>query len=464
MQLLLLLAVVSAVAISEQAPQQPVSDAWLRAVLACLAMAVAPLFAVATSSMIAGSLRRDFQRKPELLRRFGRLRNVHLAVWFLAAAAVLYLLGWAQLVRFNWSLDGVFLLDDIATFLPVVVPLVLSWGAFYEVERCLHRHSGKAADDESAVTRGQYVNLHARHYLGLLLLPAFAVLAVQDVIRYMGPALPGESEALLLCLPVGGMLLFFPLALRYIWKTESLPKGALRDRLMHLCQRAGFRPGDLIVWRTDRMIVNAAVAGLAPPWRYVFFTDLLLARFDEDEVELILAHEIGHVRHHHLLDRLLVMALPIALWFVVATAFPQLVSAGSDWLAALGLPVSLQPAAAGPVALALYSITVFAAFSRRLEHDADLFAARACHLGNQHSRQGCHEMADLLEKLAVVAGMDRDSRSWLHPSIGRRVALLERVAAAPALGDRFEEQVRWLRRGIFTAIVAALAYLAIASA
>ena len=83
--------------------------------------------------------------------------------------AALYWLGWPQLVRFNWRLDGLFLVDDVLIFLPVVVPLVLSWGAFYEVERCLHRtashRQATAADIPPLATRSQYVQLHVRHYL-----------------------------------------------------------------------------------------------------------------------------------------------------------------------------------------------------------------------------------------------------------------------------------------------------------
>lgn len=463
MQLLLVLAIVTAVSISEYAPHQPVPDAGMRLVLAVLAMAIAPLFAAATSSLIAESLRRDFGRKSDLLRWFGRLRGIHSFIWFVVAGVVLHQLGWVRVVRFNWHLDGTFLLDDLLIFLPIIVPLVLSWAAFYEVERSLHR---AASEDSSSmlVTRSQYLSLHARHYLGLLFVPVLCVLAVQDVIQYVGPALPGESEAFLLLLPIGGLLLFFPLVLRGIWNTEPLPAGELRDRLTTFSGRAGFKAGELFTWRTDRMMVNAAVVGLLRPWRYVFFTDALLARFSSDEIEAVLGHEIGHVRRHHLFERILVMALPVALWFAFARMFPAVTQQAVHWFAGYGLSAEAQAAIAGPVGLAIYAVTLFALHARLLEYDADLFAARTCDPTSNLSQTGSERMAALLEKLALVSGMDRRARSWLHPTIADRVLFLEQVANDPKSGEKFERRMRVSHRVLFVLFAAMAVYLVVTSA
>ena len=300
-----------------------------------------------------------------------------------------------------------FLLDDVLLFVPVIVPLVLSWAAFYEVERILHL-AATEGDDTSrpAVTRGQYVGLHVRHYLGLLLVPVFSVLAVQDLVKYAAPWLPGESEAGLLLLPIVGLLVFFPVVLRHLWRTEPLADGELRERLLSFSRRQNFRPSELLVWRTDRMIVNAAVAGLVRPFRYVFFTDVLLSRFSDCEVESIFAHEIGHVRRKHLLSRLLVLMLPVVLWFAFSRAFPSLVQAFNGWLAAHGWNADLIAAIAGPVGLAVFAVTAFSRHSRWLEYDADLYAARKCDASGTPA-EGCQRMICVLEKLAVVGGMDR---------------------------------------------------------
>ena len=463
MQLLLVLAIVAAVSISEYSPHQPVPDVGIRLALALLAMAAAPLFAVAASSLIAGSLRRDLARKRELLCWFSRLRGIHSVIWLVLAAIVLHQLGWVRLVRFNWRLDKVFLLDDLLIFLPIVVPLVLSWAAFYEVERCL---AGSAAGDASpslAVTRRQYVGLHVRHYLGLLLLPVLSVLAVQDLVQQVGPAIPGDLEAWLLVLPVVALLLLFPLVLRRIWRTEPLAAGELRERLLHFSKAVGFRPSELLVWRTDRLIVNAAVTGLVRPWRYVFFTDALLARFTSDEIEAVFGHEIGHVCRRHLFGRMLAITLPVALWFAFARAFPEVVQSLVEWLTASGLTWDVQAAIVGPGALTLYASTLFAYYAKLLEYDADLFAARSCDSNHRLSSSGSLRIAAVLEKLACVSSMDRRSRSWLHPTIADRSDFLNRVAVDPSLGESFEKRLCVLRRVMLASLLTAFAYLVVTS-
>ena len=96
MQLLLVLAIVAAVSISEYAPHQPVADAGYRVLLAILATAIAPLFAVATSSWVTGSLRHGYGQNRQVLRWFGRLRSVHLLIWFGLTAFVLHEIGWVR--------------------------------------------------------------------------------------------------------------------------------------------------------------------------------------------------------------------------------------------------------------------------------------------------------------------------------------------------------------------------------
>src|SRR6185437_8635259 len=46
---------------------------------------------------------------------------------------------------------------------------------------------------------------------------------------------------------------------------------------------------------------NAMVIGIVPWVRYVVFTDRLLEDFTPEEIEAVFGHEIGHIRHHHML-------------------------------------------------------------------------------------------------------------------------------------------------------------------
>ncbi|MCP4591548.1 MAG: hypothetical protein GY842_12465, partial [bacterium] len=168
MQFVLILAVMAALVIAENSPAQPVSGAMIRLALAGCGVAMVVGFAAIASGIIARRLRSDAQQRHLLLERFKRLRRVHAGLWLIVAGATAYWLGWGQLVRFNWHLDRVFLLDDLLVLAPVLLPLVLSWAAFYEVDRTIL--AGRNDDDAlqaQTPSRLRYVALHARHYLGL---------------------------------------------------------------------------------------------------------------------------------------------------------------------------------------------------------------------------------------------------------------------------------------------------------
>jgi len=159
-------------------------------------------------------------------------------------------------------------------------------------------------------------------------------------------------------------------------KFEPLDDAALRRRIERLLQRSGFAASGVFVMDGSRRSAhgNAYFTGLGRNKRIVFF-DTLLRSLDENEIEAVLAHELGHFRHRHVRQRLLLSA-----------AFSLTGLALLGWLAETpwfyhGLGVS-QPAR--PVALLLFLLVVpvFTFFlhplltrrMRRQEFEADDFA------------------------------------------------------------------------------------------
>ncbi len=121
---------------------------------------------------------------------------------------------------------------------------------------------------------------------------------------------------------------------------------------------------------------NAYFTGIGRNKRIVFF-DTLLARIDGDEIEAVLAHELGHFRLHHVRQRLAVSAVSM----LAGLALLGWLARQPGFYTALGVP-----AASPAMALLLFAVVVpvfmfFATpleawWSRRHEREADDFAVR----------------------------------------------------------------------------------------
>jgi STE24 endopeptidase len=186
--------------------------------------------------------------------------------------------------------------------------------------------------------------------------------------------------ALLTAFQLLAMVLYPMLVAPLFNKFEPLRDDSLIARVQALMQRCGFRARGFFVMDGSRRSAhsNAYFTGFGAAKRVVFY-DTLLARLNGDEVEAVLAHELGHFRHRHIAKRL------AAIFTFTLAGFALL-----GWLAHqvgfyAGLNVminALQPNDA--LALLLFLIAVppftffvtpaFAAMSRRAEFEADAFA------------------------------------------------------------------------------------------
>lgn len=452
MQFVLILVVVAALVISESSPTEPVSNAGVRALMAMLSVAVVAGFAAVSSGVIAWRVQRDFGQRRTALRTFRTVRHLHALLWLAGAAGTAVWLEWARLVRFNWGLDGTFLLDDLLILLPIILPLVLSWAAFYEVERAVRRgleRSGRVSAPH--IGRLEYLTVHLRHYLGLLLAPLLILFVVQDTAELIRPGIFETRYAAVVYVPPTLLLfLFFPLMLRYVWRTRPLEKGPLRSRLEATAARTGLKVREILVWNTGGMAVNAAVAGFVAPLRYVFLTDGLLAQLNDDEIESVLAHEAGHVRRRHLSLRVAAMAVPLSLCLLAEQISPDCLSRWNEWLAAQG-PGLQAPAGLGLlVVMGIHAFLVFGPYCRLLEGQADLFGCQAT--------ESVATFISALEKIAGVCGVDRRQRSWQHASIARRVDFLGKCHADPQRELRYQRMVRALNFLLLGAVGSPLAY------
>ncbi|SDV50904.1 M48 family metallopeptidase [Chitinasiproducens palmae] len=192
-------------------------------------------------------------------------------------------------------------------------------------------------------------------------------------------------------------LVLFPTVIAPLFnKFEPLADASLRERIDRLLVRCGFRSKGLFVMDGSRRSAhgNAYFTGFGAAKRIVFF-DTLLARLNGDEIEAVLAHELGHFKHRHLIKRLttlfgLSLALLALLGWLSTTAWfyagLHAVSAPVADAMAAGARDGLSPLVGHEgLALLLFflALPVFTFFlgpigamtSRRHEFEADAFAA-----------------------------------------------------------------------------------------
>ena len=160
-------------------------------------------------------------------------------------------------------------------------------------------------------------------------------------------------------------------------KFVPMPDGSLKARIEALLTRTGFTSQGLFVMDGSKRSShgNAYFSGFGSAKRIVLF-DTLIARLDENEVEAVLAHELGHFKQRHIVKRIVtVFALSLAglwllgqlanaAWFYEGLGVAHIGAGTALTLFALVLPV---------FTFILHPLTSIV--SRKHEYEADAFAA-----------------------------------------------------------------------------------------
>ncbi|WP_127470296.1 M48 family metallopeptidase [Thiomicrorhabdus aquaedulcis] len=188
-------------------------------------------------------------------------------------------------------------------------------------------------------------------------------------------------------------------------KFTPLADGEMKQRIEALLERTGFESNGIFVMDGSSRSGhgNAYFTGMGKNKRIVFF-DTLLEKLSPDEVEAVLAHELGHFKHGHIRKRLLegtvlsLAGLALLGWLIQLPLFYS------------GLGMTTQTPAA---ALLLFMTAVPVLFffmgplsarkSRKHEFEADAFAAQ--HVGASHL-------------VSALLKMYRDNASTLTPDPG----------------------------------------------
>ena len=214
-------------------------------------------------------------------------------------------------------------------------------------------------------------------------------------------------------------VLLFPI----FYKFEPLDNEDLRRRLVVLSERAGTHVRGIYRWKLSEKSkkANAALTGLGAT-RRIILADTLLDNYAPEEIEAVLAHELGHHVHRHILKSIVVQAAITFFGFWAANwalhfAVDQRMFLQLSDFANLPLLVLVS------TILSLLLMPALNAYSRFNERQADRYAFE--------SIASIQPFISSMNKLADQNLAERTPSKWVellfhsHPAISRRVAAAE---------------------------------------
>ena len=213
-------------------------------------------------------------------------------------------------------------------------------------------------------------------------------------------------------------------------KFTPLADENLKQRIENLLSRAGFHASGVFVMDGSRRSShgNAYFTGLGKNKRIVFY-DTLLSQLTPEQIEAVLAHELGHFKRRHIVKRIglmfvlslvmlgLLATLKDATWFYNGLGVTSQTDASALALFFLALPVFLFPVS-----------PLMSLYSRKHEFEADAFAAQLTQPGHL---------------ITALVRMYRDNAATLtpdpiyslfydsHPKAAERIGKLESYQAQP---------------------------------
>jgi STE24 endopeptidase len=229
-------------------------------------------------------------------------------------------------------------------------------------------------------------------------------------------------------------LLLYPTVIAPLFnKFEPLADESLKARVQALMARCGFAAKGLFVMDGSKRSAhaNAYFTGFGASKRVVFF-DTLLKQLTAGEVEAVLAHELGHFKHHHVIKRIVSMfAISLAgfallgwlstqAWFYAGLGVRPSVDVPNDALALL-LFMLITPV------FGFFVSPLFAQLSRKHEFEADAYACQ---------QASGHDLAAALLKLHEdnAATLTPDPLYvrfyYSHPPASERLAALTTATSA----------------------------------
>lgn len=300
--------------------------------------------------------------------------------------------------------------------------LAIIWAGIYEPYKTLFR---------TQLSRRSYVLSNISFNLPVIL-PWLLISAGVDIINLLPFASPKrllakpEGQIIFFSFFLAALVLIAPSLIKLFWQCSPLPQGPRRKRIEAICEKAKLKYNNILKWPIfEGKLLTAGVMGLIKRFRYILVTESLLQILNDDEIDAVMAHEIGHIKKKHLVFYLIFFlgfivlsyaALDLILYAILysSLSFPIARDIQLEQVTLTSILLTVAMAAI----LLIYFRYVFGYFMRNCERQADLYAFDF--LGSSRW------LVSSLEKIAVYSGQSHDRPSWHHFSIRQRIDFLNK--------------------------------------
>lgn len=361
-----------------------------------------------------------------------------------------------------WIGSWVGLDEAMAAAPPLLALLVVAWAEHPLHDRMRQAMLVRQLDEGGLVdrppTRMEATLSRARMMLAMPLVPVFVIVCWHETVDLV---LAGAPEWLVQVIDIAGALgivAFAPAIIVRVLGTRRLEEGPLRERIDQLCAHMDAKVSGVRLW--DHPSANAAILGLLPFARYMLITEPLARGMPRHELDAVIAHELAHVRQHHVLWIVLSMlAVVTVLGFAQETLAWLLSFLGSG--ASEGLAFLL---------VAIAAVHAFGVVSRTIERHADARAAVAVgeeiasdqgSEGDTVHAAGPAAMASALSRVCALNGVDPQRWGFRHGSVTQRQRALGRLASMNARRLPIDRTVAVLRGATLLTLLSVALFTAI---
>ena len=273
-----------------------------------------------------------------------------------------------------------------------------------------------------------------------VLIPWFLLSGIADIINALPFELPKhllsttEGEIIYFMVFLLGVSIIGPAMIQKFWRCKPLEPGFHRSRIENLCQKAGVEYAEILSWPIlgGRMI-TAGVMGLVKKFRYILVTNALFRFLEPEEIDAVIAHEIGHIKKKHLWFYLLFFVGYLVLSYasfdliIYSIIYADLLFSitsitGFDQTVVYSTVLSVVTI----IIFLVYFRFIFGFFMRNFERQADIHVYTLC--------KSSKPLISTFEKIALTSGQPPDKPNWHHFSIKERIEYLKKC----------EKDKRWI--------------------